>query len=185
MIETMIGLAILTLVMLNVSTIVRSTSDVYQSGAILSRLEDQAEETMDRLCMAVISMRAEDLLIPLPPLSASAIDYEVLMGVEDGAAIWGDPARIELQVERGQVVWSENPGTEAERRVVWTRWVPEFLEREVPNGVDDNGNDLFDEAGLTFGMDGGQVVICLTLRRSDEGDTVYTRTFERRVTCRN
>ena len=83
------------------------------------------------------------------------------------------------------MVWSENPGTEGERRVVWTRWVPEFLEDEIPNGKDDNDNDLFDEAGLTFGMEEGQVVIHLTLRRIDEGQTVYTRTLTSRVTCRN
>jgi hypothetical protein len=184
-IEAMIGLAVLALVMVNVSTIVRSTSDVYESGSILSLLEDQADETMDRLCYAVISTRAEDLLIPLPPLSSSSIDYECMLGVEDGAAVWGDPSRIELVIDGGQVVWMENPGTSKERRVVWTRFVPEFLEDELPNGVDDNGNELFDEAGLTFGMEDGQVVICLTLRRRDEGQIVYTRTFERRVTCRN
>lgn len=183
--ELTIGLAILTLIMVNVSTIVRSTTDVYHSGALLSRLEDQAQQTMDRIVYAIMSTRGDDLSIPLPPLSRSSIEYEVLLGVEDGIDIWGDPSRIELVVEDGQVVWSQNPGILGERRVVWTHWVPEYLEDEFPNGEDDNGNALCDEAGLAFDMEEGQITIRLTLRRTEVDQVVYTRTLTSRVTCRN
>lgn len=183
--ELVISFAILALVLVNVSTIVRSTSDVYQSGALLGRLEDQAQQAMDRIVYALMSTRGDDIAVPFAPLSNSSIEYELLLGVEDGVDVWGNPCRIDLVVQDGQVVWTQRPREEDEQRVVWTNWVPEFLQDEVPNGVDDNGNELSDEAGLAFNLDGRQIVVRLTLSRQDTDRTIYTRTLESRVTCRN
>lgn len=185
MVELVIALAILGLVLVNVSTIVKSSTAVYNSGALVGRLEDQAQQVMDRIAYAILSARAQDLQVPPPPLSVSTIDYETLLGIENGHDVWGDPSRIELDLPDGQVLWRQNPDGEDERRVVWTKWVPELLEDEIANGEDDNGNALFDEAGLAFGMEDGQVTIRLTLRRTDNDRTVYIRTLEARVTCRN
>jgi hypothetical protein len=183
--ELVISLAILALIMVNVSTIVRSTGDVYKSGALLGSLEDQAQQAMDRIVYALMQTRVEDIAVPPSPLSNSSVDYEVLLGVEAGRDIWGDPCKIELVVDDGQVVWSQRPKESNEQRVVWTNWVPEYLEDEIPNGIDDNANVLSDEAGLAFNLDGRQVIVRLTLSREDTDQTVYTRTLEARVTCRN
>ena len=183
--ELVISLAILALIMVNVSTIVRSTGDVYKSGALLGSLEDQAQQAMDRIVYALMQTRSEDIAVPTSPLSNSSVDYEVLLGVENGRDIWGDPCKIEHAVDDGQVVWSRRPKASTEQRVVWTNWVPEYLEDEFPNGIDDNGNVLSDESGLAFNLDGRQVIVRLTLSREDTDRTVYTRTLEARVTCRN
>ena len=88
-------------------------------------------------------------------------------------------------LDQGQVIWRDKPGEVDERSVVWSRWVSDFLENELPNGIDDNGNGLIDESGLTFVIDGSMVTIRLTLQRtgSDGKSSVYSR--EATVHCRN
>jgi len=182
--ELVIGLVILGLLLANVGMVLRSSTAAFEAGALSGALENQLEQTMDRIELAIMSSDGEDLA-PSAPLSASIIDYERCLGVEDGELVLDDPERIELVLGSGQVVWTQNPEAAGERRVVWTRWVPEYLELELPNGADDNDNGVIDEGGLAFDLDGKQVSIRLTLEREDERSTRYARTRESRVTCRN
>jgi hypothetical protein len=64
-------------------------------------------------------------------------------------------------------------------------WVRELLEGELPNGLDDNGNGLIDESGLSFEIDGDTITIRLTLERFDAEGTLITRTVETAVTLKN
>ena len=184
LLELLIATAIFGLVLANVTMVSRTSQEAYRTGAFMGLLEEQAEQTMDRIEMAVMSSEHVDLA-PAAPLFASAIDYERSLGVEDGQMIFDDPERIELELGLGEVAWLQNPQTAQERRVVWTRHVPEYMQDEEPNAVDDNGNGLVDESGLSFDMEGKQVSIRLTLRREDSKARVYTRMIEARVTCRN
>ncbi|MDP6762633.1 MAG: prepilin-type N-terminal cleavage/methylation domain-containing protein [Planctomycetota bacterium] len=182
--EILIATAIFALVLANVTMVSRTSQEAYRTGAFMGLLEEQAEQTMDRIEMAVMSSEHADLA-PVAPLFASSIDYERSLGVEEGQMVFDDPERIELELGPGQVSWLQNPQTAAERKVVWTRHVPEYMQDELPNAVDDNGNGLVDESGLSFDMEGKQVSIRLTLRREDAKSRVYTRMIESRVTCRN
>ena len=80
--------------------------------------------------------------------------------------------------------WSRNPETNEEVRVVWTSLVSPYLEGEIPNGMDDNGNGLIDEKGLSFVVDRNAVTIRLTLDQLVDGRMV-TKTVQTTVTCRN
>jgi prepilin-type N-terminal cleavage/methylation domain-containing protein len=184
LLEILIATAIFGLVLANVTMVSRTSQEAYRTGAFMGVLEEQAEQTMDRIEMAVMSSEHADLA-PAPPLFASAIDYERSLGVEDGQMIFDNPERIELELGLGQVTWLQNPQTAEERKVVWTRHVPEYMQDELPNAADDNDNGLVDESGLSFDMEGRQVSIRLTLQREDSKSRVYTRMIESRVTCRN
>jgi hypothetical protein len=63
--------------------------------------------------------------------------------------------------------------------------VRDFLEGELPNGVDDNRNGLIDESGLTFVIESGVVRVLLTLEREGRGGESLTYTRESVVHCRN
>lgn len=183
--EIVIGLTVVTLVMMNVSTIVRSSTSVYESGAIASVLDEQAEQVMDRIAYAVMSARTEDIEAPSAPNHISALQFPLPLGTLDGLAVFGDEERIELIVETGQIVNTKSALQPNQRRIVWANHVPGLLEGELANEEDDNGNELQDEQGLSFDLEEGQVAIKLTLRRTDTKQIVHTRTLETRVTCRN
>jgi hypothetical protein len=60
-----------------------------------------------------------------------------------------------------------------------------FLEGEIPNGIDDNGNGIIDEKGLSFVVNEGSVTIRLTIGRQVAGQAVIEETLESTVMCRN
>ena len=148
--------------------------------------EDQARVLLDRIALAVMGANRETLLPDSPsPWSASDLRYQVQLGLEDGEVVWSPPEQIAHAPEMAAVFWAESPGTEAERRIVWARLVAPFIEGELSNGVDDNGNGLIDESGLTFSVDRDAVEIWLSLESVASDGTRTTRTAHTVVTCRN
>ena len=99
--------------------------------------------------------------------------------------MWSDQERIGLADNHTQLVWSQNPGKDEELRVVWCNLVGRYLEGELANGTDDNGNELIDEQGLSFSLQGDQVSIRLTLERQGPDGSFVQKTVETTVTCRN
>jgi hypothetical protein len=125
-------------------------------------------------------------LIPqIEELHTNSIRYSFSLGLEDGEVVWSAPEEIRLGDAGGTVEWRENPGAAEERRVVWTTLVSPLLEGEEVNGVDDNGNGLIDEDGLSFVLEGQRIVIRLTLRRPEVDGRTVQQTVEQVVHCRN
>lgn len=149
-------------------------------------LEDQARRVMRQIAYAVMGSNRDSLNPDAQaPLSAQNLRYQVNLGIQDGDVIWSDPEQVAMEEARHQVYWSQNPGAENERRVTWTSLVAPFLEGELPNGIDDNGNGLIDEKGLSFVVDRNAITIRLTLERILDGGEVAIKTVETTVTCRN
>ena len=71
------------------------------------------------------------------------------------------------------------------RYLVAQRTGAPFLAGELPNGMDDNGNGLIDEKGLSFVVDRDSVTIRLTLERVSNDGSVISKTVQSTVTCRN
>jgi prepilin-type N-terminal cleavage/methylation domain-containing protein len=149
-------------------------------------LEDQARRTMDQIVFAVMGANRETLFPdPESPTYSEDVQYEVSLGVQAGAVVWGDPERIALGQGSQQVVWSQNPGEPEERRVVWTNVVRPFLEGELFNGIDDNGNGLIDERGAAFERVGADIRLHLTLEALNGERRRVTRTLTTTVLSRN
>ena len=79
----------------------------------------------------------------------------------------------------------DNAGTADERLTVLTHWVREYLEGEIPNGKDDNGNGLVDEPGLCFDVIGEVWTIRLTLERRDSKNRSVMHTAQTSIKTRN
>jgi len=186
LIELMIAVSLLVLVVLNLTMALNAAVRTSDREATETALEDQAQIVLDRVGYAIMGC-ARDTLIPdaEPPLYSSDLRYQVHVGVEDGEVVWGDPERIWHVGGEDQVIWSQNPDEPQERRVVWSNLIRPLLEGEIINGIDDNGNGLIDESGLTFTMDRDSVTIRISLLREVEGGESITRTVETTVTCRN
>lgn len=149
-------------------------------------LEDQARIVLDRLVYAVVGA-SRDSLVPDPefPLFSDGLEYRVSLGVDNGRAVWSDPEGVGLSAEGTSVLWSSAVGTPEERRVVWCRNVRALLARELGNGLDDNGNELIDESGLAFTLDGRALTIRLTLESRHADGRPFATSVGTTVTLRN
>ena len=189
LVEVLIVVSIFVLVSYNLYTILGSTTRSYRSESIGAELDNLARRTVDRIALALIGSRRETLYTtPESPMFTSSLTYEENLGWSEEQIVWSDQRRIALALVEDKVVWIENPGEPNERSVVWCNWVRHLLEGEVENGIDDNGNGLVDERGLSFDVDGDSIIIRLTLERAaGEGDEIriVTTTVTARVTCRN
>lgn len=186
LLELIIALGVAVLIFANVGLVLRSGAEQREAESIRGDLDVLIERTLDRISLALMSADVGSLDPTAPsPSFQSALEYVQNLGVQNGQVVLGDAESIELVVQGGQVLWRQRPDELDERMVVWTRWVAEYLDGELPNGVDDNGNGLTDETGLAFVVSGSRVEIFLCLeRRGDDGQVVrHQRSAV--VTCRN
>lgn len=186
LVEAVIALALIGLVVTKLTVVMGDAQEAHQHETTAMALEDQAMELIDKIAYAIVGS-SRDSLDPNPavPFFSPRMRYAISLGVEDGQVVWGDPEEIGLVEEQGELYWGQNLGLESERRVVWANTVSQLLEDELPNGEDDNGNELADELGLCFVLEGSKVTIRLTLERVDEaGDRIQVRR-ETEVTVRN
>lgn len=183
--EVVLAAAILAILVAKGGMLLSSSVEQANEVNVEIEVEDHARRVLKQIAQAVMSSDRQSLNpTSAAPLDSDDIRYRVQLGIEDGEVVWTDPEEIAFEEDRLQVQWSQNPDTESERRVVWTSMVSPYLEGEIPNGMDDNGNGLIDEKGLSFVVDRDAVTIRLTLARVVEGREI-TKTIETVVTCRN
>jgi prepilin-type N-terminal cleavage/methylation domain-containing protein len=188
LIEMMIAVTLLLLVIGNVYMVLGDSSKAFGSQTTVFEAETQARRTLDRIALAVVGADRSTLFqTPTAPASTPELNFTTSQGLQGGVILEGNPQRITLANADGlhHVTWAENPGTQDERKSVWTKFAAEFLEGETLNGNDDNGNGLIDEKGLNFVLEGNSVLVQLTIARQGADGTWVTRTLEARVTCRN
>lgn len=187
LVEIVIGATLLTLVLGNLYLLLgRSRNDI-DARAPQLEAEIEVRRVLDRIAMSVIGAEAATVAIAQQaPNSSNQLDYAVSLGFDStqGQALWSPGRRI-AHDGGAQVSWSENPGEANERHATWSRHARSYLEGEQPNGIDDNGNGLIDERGLSFEVEGKMVIIRLTVELPTRGGDLVTRTLETRVTCRN
>ncbi len=185
LIELSLALVLVTVVMGKAVFVMKSALGLASDETASMHYEDQARRVMDRIALAIMGADREELVPQIEDIHSDSITYKFSLGLEDGLVVWSDPEEIRLDVSRTEVEWRENPGALGEKKVVWTNLVSPLLEGEVPNGIDDNGNGLIDEDGLSFVIDGESVRIRLTIRRPEVNRRTVEQTVERIVTCRN
>ena len=129
-----------------------------------AELRAEAEVVLERIATELRSAWRETLFPdPDSPTYTEAVTYNLLPG-ESGVP---EPARS-MSIEEGSVVLTT--GARGEQREVLTHRVQPLLLGEAWNGVDDNGNGLIDEAGLSFTLAGNEVHVRLSLQaRGPEG----------------
>lgn len=185
MLEALIAVSLLGILFVKLALVAKQTSRVRARESAVMALDDQAQNVLDRIAYAVIGSDPETIFPdPAAPFFSNRIEYRVSLGVENGEVVWEDPEVIAVEDGTSNLYWGRNEGTAEERIVIWCRTVADYYKDEVPNGIDDNGNTLADETGLSFVLDGKSVTIRLTLQRMTEEGLVQ-ETRETVVTCRN
>ncbi len=188
LIEVIAAVALASIVVIKIGLItqMRARSDTQQNARLL--LDDQARRVMEQIVFGVMGAAVE-LLSPSPeaPAYSNELRYQVAFGVdENGELVLDEPQWLGLEEEvDNQLVWRSKYESPDERRVVWCNAVRPFLEGEVLNGEDDNGNGLIDEKGLTFTVDGSRVVVRLSLHRPGNDGAPIVSSMEMTIACRN
>lgn len=190
LVEVLIAVTILALVAANTAMILRAGRAAAASGAISAAVSNELNLTIDRIALALMGAKAAAVDGPqLKPLSSESVRFQACLGIEEGDVIVGPEEEITwmaTQGEFGKILWRENPEETTERRIVWSNAVPSsYMDEIAGNGIDDNGNEIEDEAGLAFTMDGERVDIHVTVERV--GDDGRTRPMQRtqHIFCRN
>lgn len=189
MLELMLGLGLFAVVAVNATLLLRATERSRAQSGDLVQLEVLANQTLDRIALALMAAQQE-VITPLnpAPLHSPSIDYTVTLGVEDGEIVLGDPERIELDLDELVVRWLKNPNGPEQARVVWGRHVARAaLGETLEDADDDNGNDLYDEYGLSFHLDdeSRSVLIQLSLAKTSSSGELIETMAETRVAFRN
>lgn len=203
LIELMIAMSIFAVIVGGVLMMGRASDRAYRTGAVVASTEFQASRAMEQIVADVQGAQLESLSPdPLAGLGASAVDYVVATGLQNGELVLTPLRRLRFEyeageldnglddngnglVDEGMVVLVHDVGGPDELRLVLTHWVRERLEGELDNGIDDNGNGLVDEPGFLVERQGETLTVRLTLERLDPERRVMTRTAETAVHMRN
>jgi len=180
-----------------------SSSRAFRTGATAASLDSSTLRVMDELCKGLLATSKKNVSpTPVSPFSSSQLEFQRGVGTLDDAIVWGLLERIELQANPGEpdddqdndgdgliderrIVWITDPGGPKESERVLCSDVAEYLEGEVPNGLDDNGNGLIDELGLSFNHGDNGVTIQLTVQNLGPGGVMMERTVRKTNVFRN
>lgn len=184
LLEMMIALSIFGLAGVSVHQVVRAFARSHDSSMVRMDLDVEGARAMDRIVEALRAADAGDLAsVPAAPLWASTVTFRRNLGFEGAESTWSPVERVELT--GGEVTWVEAPGDPAERELYSCENVAALLEGELTNLADDNGNQLFDEAGFSMTYEDGLLWIGLTLTRQDGEGRQVERSWTTCVRARN
>lgn len=186
LLEMMIVIGILGVALGGIAMIVQTSGEAFSAGSSRMVLDGKGNRSLARVAELLRAAERETLTPSLStPASAPAVDFRDCLGPEVGGVTFGETQRLRLDTAENTVEWIQDLGLASQRTVVICRGVPDLLEGEVLNNLDDNANGLVDEAGLCFTFEDEAMTIRMTLESDLPGGASTTRTFEGRVFCRN
>ncbi len=202
LVESLIAATLFALLVLVVAHVSMRATDAFDEGSANEELSSSSHRALDKIASALETAGSGVLAQAQPMLGASTLNFQEPIGFAGGEIQWGPTTRVALELEplelddgldndgdgfvdEGRVVWTENPGLANERTVVLCHGVREYLEGEIADGDDDNGNLLLDERGLSFAALDEVLTIRLTCQRLDDAGRVLTKTVETSVLLQN
>lgn len=186
LLEMTVVVGILGVALGGIAMIVRTSGEAFSAGSSRMVLEGKGNRSLARVTELLRAAERATLAPALaPPASAATIDFRDCLGPEIGGITLGETQRLRLGAADDTLEWVEDLGLASERTLVICRGVPDLLEGELLNNLDDNGNGLVDEPGLCFAFEDDALTIRMTLEANLPGGTSLARTFEGQVFCRN
>ena len=205
LLETVIASTLLVLFGGTALLVTNSANRSFRTEVVSSELESAARRALADVTEYLRTADANAVTPPgmTSPVSTSVVNYRRGLGFVGGAVQWGDPERITFEydpgdpddgvdndgdglIDEGRLVHIVNPNLPGEQRVVLCNWVSESLQGELPgNLIDDNGNQLEDEAGFCVVFDGMRATVRLTLARRDKFGYLIDHTFQQSIALRN
>lgn len=204
LVESVVAAVLFSGVMLTLGLAMDSAFGSYRMAEAESRLDQAAHRALDQILANLEDAGAGTLGAPTGAFGSSSLTFRRAASYDaDGGAIdWGEETTVAWQLEEGEldddldndgdglvdegeIVWTIDVGGPSERTVTRVRGVPQNLDGEEPNLVDDNGNGLIDEAGLDFEWDGTVLTVRLSLTAIGPRGVVLTKTVRTATRLRN
>lgn len=184
LVELLIALALTALIVSQTTILLDAANQSNELQTVQADLESRGRLAIDRIALALMGADLASITPePIHPLHTSEIAFGRWLGTQDGVEITSDQERIRMSEDGGSVIWSQE--SRIRREVVWCNVVTRYLDGEQPNDADDNGNQLVDEAGLTFYIEGRRVLVELSVGSVTRSGSRHTKKFMTEVTCRN
>jgi hypothetical protein len=171
------------------SLLLASSSHVkaLSEGNAKGELESKASRIAERVLHAFWEADAASLAaLPMSPVAHSGVTYAEVTSVSPSTGVVTTRTnRIQFEydprdpndgldndgdgvIDEGRVVLIQNFGGGAlQRTTVLGNGVREYLEGEIQNGADDNGNGLVDERGFCLTWNGVRMGVRVSLERVD------------------
>mgnify|MGYP001815328727 CR=1 FL=1 len=179
------------------------TSGASSSTVFQSEMDTRVHRAVRRVVRELQEAEVASMLPqPLVPFGADAVDYRCAEISDDERIVLGEYRRLELLPAVGDprdgrdndsdgvvdehTLWLvHDVGLPTERRTELARNVAAYLEGELANAEDDNGNGLVDETGFSLALRDGILHVRLSLQGRSPKGSVLTRTAETTVWVRN
>jgi hypothetical protein len=186
-----------------VYSVLASGSQTVHATTVSGQLERKVERIARRIGRTAMLAGASTLLpSPQAPLGSSQVSFQCSQGWANDAMVWGPVISVGLEddiddpadgmdndgdgcIDEATVVWRRDVGGPNEVSEIWVDNVRRFMDGEIQNNQDDNGDGLVDEAGLSFVLQGSTLVIRLCLERRGVDGRVVTRVARHAVRLRN
>ena len=205
LLEVVLASALLAAVLGAALMVVQRGKSAMAEGHLHARAEARAHRALQRV-MAELRGAGIDALVPaLNPngiTSSATLTFDPIIGVSGAAPVWGSPIRIarvpapedpndgrdndgDGVVDEGVLMLTRDLGGPSEASFLICSQVRELAEGELPNGSDDNGNGLADEAGFSIQRIGTMLTVRLTVEEAGEGGETGLATVSSSITLRN
>lgn len=166
-----------------------------------SEAETRVRRALDRVVFELLSAGASELFPnPTGDFGTADLQFRKPVGLTGTTPDWGPTLRFAFEyapgeldddldndgnglVDDGVLVFTRDVGGD-EHRTILCHGVAEWLEGELANGDDDNGNDVSDEAGFNVHRVGEVLFVRLSVQEPVETGTIV-RTLETSVRLRN
>jgi len=181
LLELLIAGTIFLVALAVVYAVTAESTDTARVGTNAGTLEGQASRALHRIAGELVAAGL-DTLEPPDPQGVSSLTFRASAGADGATIQWGPRQSVFLR--GGHVVWIRDIDDPVQE-VVLCGSVRPLAEGETANGVDDNGNELADEEGLSFELSGRTLTIRLTVERKDRSVGLLTRTVTTSVRLRN
>lgn len=204
LIDLLIALGILSVVLTTAGFVQTRANEASVTMLAQDSAEARARHALDRVAQELTGV-GKTLIFPDPNTNfgASAMTFQRAAGVSNlGVVQWSTPSRLELVidpreldngvdddsdglVDEHQLAFTSDIGTASARTVVLCTGIPELVDGETVNTIDDNGNGVADEAGFNIRRLGDLLTVRICVTSPFSGNQIATTTLETSIVLHN
>ncbi len=199
LVEMVIALSGIAAILLTAYSVITATAEISDSTKEFSILNRKVHAATERVLGRIYQAQVSGILIDS---SGSAMTFQEATDYVDGSLVMGTTSIIEMVsdpndpfdgidndndglTDEADIVLRTDYGLPSQKTTVLAQDLQRYLDGETANGLDDNGNGLIDENGLSFELVGRALTIRIGMDLVQHNGNILSRTAETSFTLRN